>query len=220
VREGDRRKVSVPVAGLTRQFIGLAAYMDMGALNRLVGTGHAVSGAYLMTDRDRNDALVAALRRRPRVSAITSQERVIAAFQESYDRSMLTFTFILSIFAGVIAFGVVYNSARIALSERDRELASLRVLGLTRGEVSYILLGELAVLTLAAIPFGFLLGGLTSASVAHAVETDLYQFPVVLTRHTLGLAAAIVLAAAAISALIVRARLNRLDLVGVLKTRE
>jgi len=220
VREGDRRTRRVPVAGLTRQYIGVGAYMDMDALNRLAGTGHAISGANLLTDADRSDAVMAALRERPRVSGISSIQRVVEAFRASYDRSMLTFTYVLSFFAALIAFGVVYNSARIALSERDRELASLRVLGFTRGEIAYILLGELAVLTLLAIPLGLALGAGLSFVAARSVATDLYQFPVVLTRGTLGLAAAVVLLAATASALIVRYRLNRLDLIGVLKTRE
>jgi putative ABC transport system permease protein len=154
------------------------------------------------------------------VASIVSQERAIASFYETSARSMLTFTFVLSFFAGIIAFGVVYNSARIALSERDRELASLRVLGFTRGEVAYILLGELAVLTLLAIPFGFLLGALMSVGVVESLQTDLYQFPVVLGRGTFGLAATVVLTAPTLSALIIRRRLQRLDLIGVLKTRE
>ena len=220
VREGTRRHVRTRVVGLTAQYVGLGAYMDLARLNRLAGTGQAVSGALLMTDARYDDALTSALRERPRVASMVSQERVIAAFTEAYERSMLTFTFILSLFAGVIAFGVVYNSARIALSERDRELASLRVLGLTRGEISFILLGELAVLVLLAIPVGLGLGALASAWVVQATTTDLYQFPLVLGRRTFGLAAAIVVTAALISALMVRRQLDRLDLVGVLKTRE
>ena len=220
VREGSRQTRTQRVAGLARQFIGIAAYMDMGALNRLAGNGQAVSGAYLMTDPRQDVELTRALQRRPRVAAIVSQERAMAAFQESYDRSVLTMTFILSLFAGVIAFGVIYNSARIALSERDRELASLRVLGLTRGEIAYILLGELALLTLAAIPVGLGLGSLGASAFAKSLETDLYQFPFVMGRRTLGLAAAVVLVSAVVSALIVRFRLDRLDLIGVLKTRE
>ena len=220
VREGDRRTGQLPVVGLTQQFFGLAGYMDMAALNRLAGSGHAISGAYLMTDARRDDLLVPALQQRPRIAAISSQERVIAATMESYDRSMLTMAFILTLFAGVIAFGVVYNAARISLSERDRELASLRVLGFTRGEVSYILLGELAILTIAAIPLGFWFGVLAGKGLAAALQTDLYYFPAVFGRRTFGLAALVVLAAALLSALIVRRRLDRLDLVGVLKTRE
>ena len=194
--------------------------MDLSGLNRLVGTGQAVSGALLMTDSRREGALTRALDRRPAVSGMASQARVIEAFRESTDRSMLTVTFILSLFAGVIAFGVVYNSARIALSERDRELASLRVLGLTRGEISYILLGELAFLALVAIPVGFGLGAVAAAGVVEGTQTDLYQFPLVLGRGTFGLAAAVVIGATLISAAIVRHKLQRLDLVGVLKTRE
>jgi len=220
VREGARRTRSLPVVALTRQFSGVAAYMDLDALNRLTGTGQAISGALLMIDARDEGALSTALRERPRVSSIVSQQRTIAAFRETMDRSMLTMIYVLTLFAGVIAFGVIYNAARISLSERDRELASLRVLGLTRGEISFILLGELALLTLIAIPVGFVLGALASAVVVQAFQTDLYQFPLVLARGTFGFAAAIVIAAALVSAAIVRHKLHRLDLVGVLKTRE
>lgn len=220
VREGRRRTRRAVVAGLTRQFIGVAAYMSLPELNRLAASGQVISGAFLMTDPRHDAVLTGRLQDRPRVASIVSQERIIKAVSESAERSMLTFTFILSMFAGVIAFGVVYNSARIALSERDRELASLRVLGFTRGEVSYILLGELAVLTLAAIPIGFVLGAAISAGLVQALQTDLYQFPLVLGRRTFGIAATVVLIAAGASALLIRRRLNRLDMVGVLKTRE
>lgn len=220
VQEGSRYTLSVPVAGLTSQFIGIAAYMSMQEANRLTGIGQAISGAFLMIDRRREREITRTLSDRPRVASIVSQERAIEAFRETTAQTMLTYTFILSLFAGVIAFGVVYNSARISLSERDRELASLRVLGFTRGEVAYILLGELAVLTLLSIPLGFVLGSGASAALVNALQTDLYQLPFVLGRSTLALAALVVLAAAATSALLVNRRLNRLDLVGVLKTRE
>jgi len=220
VREGRRRTLRVPLAGMAEQFVGLSAYMNLTALERLAGSGQAISGAYLMTDERRESSITRALQRRPRVASIVSQDRVVQAFNESMDRSMLTVTFIMTLAAAVIAFGVVYNSARISLSERDRELASLRVLGFTRGEISYILLGELAILTLAAIPLGCALGIGASAGLTATLQTDLYQFPMIVGRQTLGLAAATVLGSAVVSAIIVRYRLNRLDLVGVLKTRE
>ncbi|HLR32921.1 MAG TPA: ABC transporter permease [Fodinibius sp.] len=134
--------------------------------------------------------------------------------------SMLVMTFILSLFAGVIALGVVYNSVRIALSERDRELASMRVLGFTRGEIAYILLGEMAILVLLSIPVGLGLGAALSTLSAQSLQTDMYHFPVVLSSDTFALAAVIVLVAALISALLMRRRLNKLDLTAVLKTRE
>lgn len=220
VREGTRRTHRVAVVGLAQQYIGMGAYMDVDALNRLAGSGQAVSGAFLMIDDAHEDALTRALRERPRVAAISSTERVIEAFFESSAGTMITYTFILSLFAGVISFGVIYNSARIALSERDRELASLRVLGFTRGEISYILLGELAVLVFLAIPLGMLLGIAASGAIVQGLETDLYEIPVVINRHTLALASMVVLISAVFSALIVRRRLYRLDLISVLKTRE
>lgn len=133
---------------------------------------------------------------------------------------MMVITFFNMLFAGTIAFGVVYNSARISLSERGRELASLRVLGLTRFEVAYILLGELALLTLLAIPIGCVLGYGLAWIMTIAFSADLYTIPLMVPRETYGYAASVVLAAALISGLIMRRRIDRLDLVAVLKTRE
>jgi putative ABC transport system permease protein len=220
IMEGRRRTRSVPVSGLAEQYIGLGAYMEMDALNRLVGEGQAMSGALLLVDGRHEADLNRALRDRPRVASIVSQDRAIASYMDTAAESMLVFTGILSLFAGVIAFGVVYNSMRIALSERDRELASMRVLGFRRGEIAYILLGEAGLLVLIALPVGMLLGAGLSAWSLAAFETEMFSFPFVLTRRTFGAAAAVVLAAAALSAVLVRRQLNRLDLVGVLKTRE
>jgi putative ABC transport system permease protein len=135
-------------------------------------------------------------------------------------RVILVFTFINTLLAGSIAFGVVYNSARIALSERSRDLASLRVLGFTRGEISYILLGELGVLTLAAIPLGFVLGRALCNLMAAGLQGELYRIPAVVAPKTYALTATVVLAAAALSGLAAWRMLARLDLVAVLKTRE
>jgi putative ABC transport system permease protein len=221
ILEGRRRMVDVHVAALAQQYIGVGAYMDMEALNRLIGGGQSISGAFILVDAAHDESVMMdALRERPRVSSIISQDRVIDAFMDTSAEVMLIYTFILSLFAGVIAFGVVYNSARIALSERDRELASLRVLGFTRGEIAYILLGELAVLTLIAIPVGLVLGALASSAVSASLATDLYTIPLVLSRRTFALAAVVVLVSSIISAILIRRKLNRLDLIGVLKTRE
>ena len=136
------------------------------------------------------------------------------------DETMLFVTWVATIFAVVIAFGVVYNSARIALTERRRELASLRVLGFTRGEISYILLGELALLTLAAIPLGLFLGYELCAWIAYALQTELYRVPVVINANTYAFAATVVIVSAVVSALMVRRKLDHLDLIGVLKTKD
>jgi putative ABC transport system permease protein len=220
VQEGARPTRSVPVVAITQQFIGLGAYMDLEAANRLAGEGQAISGTLLLIDRARELAITRALRDRPRVAGTFSQDRAIQTFRETAAETMLTFTFVLTLFAGVIAFGVVYNSARVALSERDRELASLRVLGFTRGEIAYILLAELAFLTLVAIPVGFGLGALMSAGVVRGLESDLYQIPVVFSRSTFTVAATVVLLAGLVSAYLIRRKLQRLDLIAVLKTRE
>jgi len=220
VLEGSRRSRRVLVASVAQQYVGLGAYMEITAANRLIGDGQAISGAFLMTDARYDQALNDALRDRPRVAGSASQERIIRSFLDGAASTIVTFTLLLSLFAGVIAFGVVYNSARISLSERDRELASLRVLGFTRGEIAYILLGELAVLTLLSIPLGMLLGAWLTQLTIDSIQMDTYQLPLVLSRAAFTRAAVVVISAALISAVIMRHRLNRLDLVGVLKTRE
>jgi putative ABC transport system permease protein len=220
VLEGRRKTATVPVAGIARQYWGVAAYMDLHALGRLSGDGGAITGALVTIDEDRESGIVDDLRRRSRIAGITAQARAIESFWDTSAQTMLTFTFVLTILAGAIAFGVVYNSARIALSERDRELASLRVLGFTRGEIVYILLGEMAVLTLLAIPAGFLIGTGMGHLIIGALETDLYRIPLILTRQVFAFAAVVVLGCSIFSGLIVRRRLHHLDLVGVLKTRE
>lgn len=218
--DGNRRERRVPVAAVTTQYIGLGTYMEMSGLNRLMGEGRAISGAFLLTDSLQEAALNDALRERPRVAGSASQIRVLRSFLDGAASTIRIYTWFLSFFAGIIAFGVVYNSARISLSERDRELASMRVLGFTRGEVSYILLGELAVLTLISIPLGMILGVWLTQLTIDNIQMDMYQLPFNITRDAFAQSALVVLVSAAVSAVIIRRRLNRLDLVGVLKTRE
>jgi putative ABC transport system permease protein len=220
VLEGARPEGDVPIAALVDDSLGLQAFMHVDALHRFLGEGDVVTGAAVTLDGASRDRFYREVKRMPLVAGIALREVTLQNFRDTMAETMNLSIFLNVFFAGIIAFGVVYNSARIALSERDRELASLRVLGFTRGEVAYILLGELAVLTLLAIPFGFLLGALMSVGVVESLQTDLYQFPVVLGRSTFGLAATVVLTAATLSALIIRRRLQRLDLIGVLKTRE
>lgn len=173
-----------------------------------------------MIEKEAVDTLQETILDRPQVAGVISQDRAVEGFEEASAENLLVFTFILSLFAGVIAFGVIYNSARITLSERDRELASLRVLGFTQGEISYILIGEIALLTLVALPLGFALGAVGAAGVLALLETDLYQIPLALSRATFATAATVVLISAIVSAVILRRKLHTLDLIAVLKTRE
>lgn len=220
ILEGSRPVRQVPVVGLVNQYIGVMGYMDLTALNRLMREGHAISGAYIVTDPIRHENLYRQFVKMPRVSGTTVRKNEIRNFYDVQAKGMLFFTFIATVMACTITFGVVYNSARIALSERSRELSSLRVLGYTRGEISYILLGELGLLTLIAIPLGFIIGRELCGLIARALESDLFRVPLVLEPGTFSLAAAVVLASASISGLIVRRKLDQLDLIEVLKSRE
>jgi putative ABC transport system permease protein len=218
--EGRRDTREVIVAGVVREFTGVAAYMDLDALNRLVREGDAVSGAFLAVQPGHREAVIATFRDVPRVLGVTDRETAIDNFYESMAEIVLVFAFISTLLAASIAIGVVYNSARIALTERSRELASLRVLGFTRGEITYILIGELAVLTAAAIPLGFLIGIGLIFIIVQTVEQDLYRIPLVLEPNVFAFAATIIVISSIISGLIVARRLYHLDLVAVLKTKE
>ena len=220
VLEGSRPVREVHVAALVSQYIGVSAYMELAALNRLMREGNAISGVHLATDARYKSEIYAALKEMPRVAGTVARKDAITNFRETMAKQVLIFTFINTLLAASIAFGVVYNSARIALSERSRELASLRVLGFTCGEISYILLGELAVFTLAAVPLGFLIGRGLCAYIILELQTDLFRIPLILEPSTYAFAAVVVLVSASVSGLIVRRRLYYLDLVAVLKTRE
>ncbi len=220
VLEGARPILQVPVAGLIKQYIGVSGYMHIDALNRLAREGQAVSGAYLAIDSLYLPEIYREMIDTPRVVGTSVRYEEIRSFYETQAEVLLFFIFIASLLAATIAFGVVYNSARISLSERSRELASLRVLGYTRAEISYIFLGELAIFVIASIPLGFLIGFSISAYIASALSSDLFRVPLVIRADTFAYAAAVVIASALISGLIIRYRLHRLDLVEVLKARE
>jgi len=203
-----------------KEFFGVNAYMEIDALNRLLGEGYAISGAYLASDPADRARVYDALKGMPRVAGTVVREDVIRSFYETIGGTFLLFTLVITLLAASVAVGVVYNGARVALSERSRELASLRVLGFTRGEISYILLGELGVLTVAGIPAGFLLGQGLARYIAERMQSDLFRVPLVMDPSTYGFAAAVVAASAVLSGVLIRRKLGRLDLVAVLKTRE
>jgi putative ABC transport system permease protein len=220
VLEGARHVRQVPVTGLATEFLGTFCYMNLRALNRVLGEGDALTEAYLTADANRMDDLYRRLKETPRVAAVMIKKISIRSFQDTVMENMLTMQFYNVLFACIIAFGVVYNTARIALSERGRELASLRVLGLTRGEISFILLGELAVLTLLALPLGIGMGWLLVKTVCMFLDTEMYRIPFVVAPATYGFSVTVVVVAAVLSGLVVRRRLDHLDLIAVLKTRE
>lgn len=220
VQEGQRPQREVVVAGVVREYIGVSAYMELHALNTLLHEGPALSGAWLAADASALPALYQRLARMPRVAGMARREQEIVNFNRMMEQTMLFFSSIATGFAIIIAFGVIYNSARIALTERGHELASLRVLGFTRAEIAYIMLGELGLLTLVALPIGLMLGRAMCHYIARALQNDLFRVPVVLEARTYAFAVAVVIGSAILSGLAVRRRLDRLDLVGVLKTAE
>ena len=220
VLEGSKAIRQVPVAALVKQYLGVTGYMDIGALNRIMREGSAITGAYLTVDSLFRNRLFTQFIHMPRVAGTVVRINDIHNFHEIQAKALLFFTYIATLMACFISFGVVYNSARVALSERSRELSSLRVLGYTRGEIAYILLGELGILTLAALPPGFVIGYWLCAYIANSLASDLFRVPIVIEIKTFTMAAAVVLVSAAISGLIVRRKLDHLDLVEVLKTRE
>jgi putative ABC transport system permease protein len=220
VLEGPRPVRRVPVTGLVDDILGLSIYMEIGALHRFMREAEVVSGALLLADPAQSAALASALKALPAVAGAAFKRAVLDSFRSTMAANMDLSIFINLIFASVIAFGVVYNAARVSLSERSRELASLRVLGYTRAEISLILLGELALLTLAALPVGALFGYGLAAFIVQAVESEVYRFPLYVSRQAVAWAFLGIIGAALVSALLVRRRLDTLDLVAVLKIRE
>lgn len=216
----DHRIVSVPVTAIVQSFVGLAVYMRSDALDRLLGEGPRVSGARVSIDPSRLDDLYRAVKETPAVASIALQDASRQRFRETIAQNVAIMTTVYTVLAVIITFGVIYNSARIQLSERARELASLRVFGFTRGEVSGVLITELGAMVVLAQPLGWVLGYLFSWSVVKGFESDLFRVPFVINTATFAFSSLVVVGVAAASALIVRRRIDHLDLVSVLKTRE
>lgn len=217
---GHRRTVSVPLTGVVAEPLGVSAYMARPALNRLMREGPAASGFWLSIDRRYEQALYRELRDVPRVAGIGLISQAEADIRGYIEDTALGMMSVMLLLATSIAFAVVYNSARIAFAERERELATLRVLGFGRGEVAWILIGELAVLTLLAIPLGWALGTGLAWVLTQAMAMDMFRIPFVITRQAYAFAAAGVVAAAVLSAALLAPRLLRLDMVTALKSVE
>jgi putative ABC transport system permease protein len=220
VLEGRRPVRTVTVAALVDDSMGLQAYMNVDALHRLLREGDVLSGAAMTVDPAEMMRFYAEVKAVPAIAGVALREITLRNFRETMGEQMNLMIFFFVLFAGVIAFGVVYNSARVSLSERSRELASLRVLGFTRAEISLILLGELALLTVLALPIGAVIGYTLGELVLAGLNNELYRMSFTVRPATIAASFLTVIGASLISALIVRRRLDRLDLIGVLKTRE
>ena len=220
VLEGRRASVEVRVASLVDDILGLQAYMRIDAVRRLLRAGPVVSGAFLTVDPREREHFYRELKLVPAVAGVALRDIMLQNFRETMAETMNLQIFFNVLFAAIIAFGVVYNSARVSLSERARELASLRVLGFTRGEISLILLGELAVLTVVALPVGGMIGYGLGRLIMLGFSNEVYRLSFTVSAATMAWAFLTVIAAAFVSGLVVRRRLDQLDLIGVLKTRE
>jgi putative ABC transport system permease protein len=220
VLEGRRPVLEVPVASTFETYIGSPAYMEIGTLNRLMHEPPSVTAVHLRADPRRRAELFRELKQIPSISSVTLRSAAVATFHDTMARTLLIYVGFFIVFSAILAFGVTYNAARIALSERGRELATLRVLGFSRGEISYILIGEIGLLTFIALPLGAACGSALARMLVGAFRTELYRVPFVVESSTYGWALLGGFLATLASVLLVRRRLDRLDLIGVLKTRE
>jgi putative ABC transport system permease protein len=220
VLEDKRPLLMVEVTALVEEYAGLNAYMHKPHLHQLLKESSVASGAFLSVDANHRDQVFHELEMRPGVASVTIKNAVLESFRQTVAENILVMRSFLIVFAAVIAVGVVYNSARISLSERSRDLATMRVMGFTQQEVSVVLLGEICLLTIVAIPCGWLLGYGLAGLMAAGLDTDNYRIPLIISRNTYAMAAATIVAATLFSGVVVAGRVQRLDLVGVLKTRE
>jgi putative ABC transport system permease protein len=195
--------------------------MQLDAVNQLMREGNAISGGLLLVDGSDMNELHSDLKTTPRVATVTVKSHTVNNFRRTIAENLLRMRAFVVASAMVIAVGVVYNTARIALAERSRELATLRVLGFSRNEITVVLVGELALLTAAAIPTGWAIGyGLAAAVIELSYDTELFRIPLVVSRFTYAFAAAVTLLSAVGSSLLLRRIVNRLDMIAVLKAGE
>ena len=212
--------VQVPVSGISVGFMGLGATMELSALAHAAGEGPLVSGANLLIDPGASRDFFAAAASAPKTGFLNVTALTVSRFRATLAENITVMITVYVALATIIAVGVVYNFSRIALSEQGRELASLRVLGFTRHEVAGVILLELAIVVILAQPLGWLIGHGIGLAMVAAFSSDLYRVPFVMGREVYATASLIVLAAALLSARAIRGRIDRLNLIAVLKTRE
>lgn len=218
--EGRRRSADVPVVAVVDPFVGAPAYMELEALNRLLQEPERVTAAYLLVDAAERAAFDREVKELPAIAGVTYADNSEATLRRLFSEGSGFFAALFVLFASLMAAGVAFSAARVTLAEQERDLATLRVLGFRRGEASYVLLGELGALLLAAIPFGIVLGYLMTRWLFSQFETELFQFPHVVSPAAYGESVLFVVVAVVGAALAVRRGVDRLDLVGVLKSRE
>jgi len=220
VIDGAGPTTDLPVTGLARDYSGFTAYMDRRALNRLMGEGDVASGAQLLVASDLRPAFYEAIEGTPQIVGSSSRDDTVAGWRQAMAEAFrVMITFYVG-FAAAIAFGVAYNTSRIALSERSRDLATLRVLGFGQGECAYILVGELAVLALLATPLGVVGGQALAHGLVLAYSRDEMRLPEVISARSYGISIMAYLSAVSLAAILVGRRIWGFDLVAVLKTRE
>ena len=220
VLDGKRHMRRLLVAGTADELLGTSAYIDMRALNQLLEEGQNISGALLQVDASKTERLYQELKQLPAVAGVSIKSAAIASFNDTVSRSMALSVGVLIVFASIIAMGMIYNGARIALSERANELATLRILGFTHNEITFILLGEQGLVTLLALPLGFLAGYGICAWLSMRLQTELYRMPLAVETSSFAWAFVIVLVSTVISGVLIHQRMSRLDIVAVLKSRE
>jgi putative ABC transport system permease protein len=218
--EGRRRKVDVSLAGFSEDFAGLVAHMDRRALNRLLGEGDIITGASFRVDRARWLDFLHELKEQPRVSWVVVKNSLRENFRKTTAASINLIQSIYLTFATIVAFGVVYNNARISLAERARELATLRVIGFSQREVGGVLITELVILALLAVPLGLVFGTVLATGILQAVNTETVRLPTVFTTRNYAFAVLVVTVASTLSAVVVLRTLKNLDLVSALKAPE
>lgn len=217
---GRRTHTTQQVVRIVDEFVGARAYAGAATLAAITHDALPASAAALRIDTAQRSRILAALKGMPVVIGVTERQAASAKFQEMIDENILTMMAFYISFASVIAIGVVYNSARIVFSERAHELATLRVLGYHRSEVALVLIGELAVLVLLAIPVGGAIGYGLGQLMTALFSSDLFRLPFAPTRASFGEAVLVVLAASIATAVVVARRVLLLDMVRVLKARD
>jgi len=217
VLEERRPTLKIPVVAITQEYIGLGAYMNIRTLNTLLDEGPKITGASIMVDSNRGAVLYKKLKEIPAIMGLNIVSVLRQIFEDIMAENLLKMVSTNSLFASFISFGVIYNTARITLSERGRELATLRVLGLTRREVAYILFGELGLITLFSLPLGIVLGNLLAKSMVTSMDTELFRIPLYIANSTYGYSVVIVLMSAILSFYLVWRQVNKIDLVSAQK---
>lgn len=215
-----KEKKDIMVKGVVAQYIGSSVYSSIDSMNYLIGEGRIANSAVMIIDSPDNErAVIDKLKEIPAVGSVQSKSDAYNNLMRNMS-SMTAFIGVMIILAAVLSVAVVYNIATINIFERQRELATLKVLGFKDKEVRSLIFNENYLITLFGAMVGLPFGNWLGNAMMSMYDTDAYSFIFTATNEAYILSAALTAGFTVLANLTLMGKIRNINMVEVLKSNE